>query len=85
MTEQVPRRWLDYKGGIVERPADTPLTAWNWYDQHTHAIWPDGHGSLSQVLTLCGKRGCPAARNEIPGRGEVDCPECIETLAEASS
>lgn len=78
MTEQTPRRWYDYKGETVERPADTPLTAWNWYDQRTHAIWPDGHGSLAQVLTRCGKRACPAARNEIPGRGEVDCPECIE-------
>lgn len=80
MTEMTPRRWFDYQGGIVQVPGDTPLTAWNWYDQRTHAIWPSGHGPLSQVLTKCGKRGCPASRNEIPGRGHVDCPACLEEL-----
>jgi hypothetical protein len=74
------RRWLDYKGAVVEVSDDVPLTAWNWFDQRTHAIFGGEPGSIAryQLLTRCGKRGCPAARNEIPGRGPVDCPECLE-------
>lgn len=72
------RRWLDYQGQVFERPDDTPLTTWGYFDQLTHRLWPDGTGELTQAYTGCGRRGCPASRHEIPGRGPVDCPECLE-------
>jgi hypothetical protein len=85
----VARRWFDYRGGVFERPATDPLTCWDAIDQHTHALWPDGLGPLAQALTRCGKRACPVGvpgsrrrserpLREVPGRGPVDCPDCLE-------
>lgn len=48
-------------------------TAYRWDDQRTHALF---RGSDS-ALTLCGKRAL-----EQPGRGAIDCPECLEALTE---
>lgn len=71
-------RWFDHKGGVIEAPA-TPgqrPTCFGPYDRLNH--WMFGKPSSAawfQAMTLCGKRA-----HEVPGRGEVDCPECIEIL-----
>lgn len=83
MTDE-PRRWYDYKGGIFEVPADTPLTTFGKLDRLTHALWTDGHGALVQALTGCGRRGCPPSLHEVPGRGPVDCPECLDPEGDAA-
>jgi hypothetical protein len=73
-------RWFDHKGNIIEAPwADTPrATTYGQYDQLTHWMFGEQHETAQfQALTLCGKRA-----GEIPGRGEVTCPECIEASSE---
>lgn len=77
MTDDV-YRWFDHRGNVIEAPA-TPgrPTAYGTYDQLNH--WMFGQPSSTarfQAMTLCGKRA-----HEVPGRGDVDCPECIEALA----
>lgn len=70
-------RWFDHKGGIIEAPA-TEGRPTCWRDDGRQAHWmfgkPTEHASF-QAMTLCGKRAF-----EVPGRGAVDCPECIEAL-----
>jgi hypothetical protein len=75
-------RWYDHKGGIIEAPAtEGRPTAYRWDDQCTHWMFGQPTSAPSfQALTLCGKRAL-----EVPGRGEVNCTECIETLAEAGN
>lgn len=78
MEQQREYRWFDHNGNVVSAPAtDTRPTAYRWDDQRTH--WMFGEPSevpRFQALTLCGKRAL-----EVPGRGEVDCSECIDALA----
>jgi hypothetical protein len=90
VSARVVRRWFDYRGGVFERPATDEATCWDFYDQRTHAMLSDGLGDIPvQALTRCGKRACPVGvsgsrrRSErvirqVPGRGPVDCPECLE-------
>lgn len=76
------RRWYDYRGDIVTAPLDAPLTTWSRLDRMTHAILGDGAGpGMAQLLTLCGRRGCPASGHEVPGRPDVDCPRCLDALS----
>lgn len=71
MSEQTTK-WYDHEGRILEAPySDTP-TAYRWDDQRTHRISNPTMGRLTQAITHCGKRAL-----EVPGRGDVDCPECI--------
>jgi hypothetical protein len=72
-------RWFDHKGGVIEAtaPADgSRPTAWRWDDCRTHHMFgtPSSVPSF-QALTSCGKRAL-----EVPGRGPVDCPECLEVV-----
>lgn len=73
-------RWFDHEGNVVEAPAAPGRpTAYRWDDQRTH--WMLGTPSATptiQALTLCGKRAL-----DVPGRGVVDCPECVEVLRTA--
>lgn len=68
-------RWFDHRGGIIETPAtEPPPTVYGPYDQLNHWMFGDPSAVATfQALTLCGKRAL-----EVPGRGAVDCPECIE-------
>lgn len=66
------RRWLTWDGQIMTAPTGAPLTAFGTYDRLNHALDSDGYGALTQAVTYCGKRA-----HEIPGRGPVDCPECL--------
>jgi hypothetical protein len=66
-------QWLNHKGEIMTAPYSDKPTAYRWDDQRTHRISNPPSGQLVQAVTRCGKRAL-----EIPGRGEVDCPECIE-------
>jgi hypothetical protein len=73
MTENV-WRWFDHKGRIVSAPATTGRpTAYRWDDNWTHWMFgtPSSEATF-QALTLCGKRAL-----EVPGRGQVTCPECL--------
>lgn len=75
MMRRMTRRWYDYQGGLVELADDVPLTM---YDGLNHRIrmWEGEH--VGQMLTGCGKRACPGLTRQVPGRGDVDCPECME-------
>jgi hypothetical protein len=71
-------RWFDHEGEIVEAPwVDGRQTAYLWTDARTHVVFGEqSETAWHQALTLCGKRAL-----EIPGHGDVDCPECLEALA----
>lgn len=71
MSEQT--RWFDHNGQIVTAPYSDRPTAYRWDDQRTHRINNPPPGQTVQAVTRCGLRAL-----EIPGRGEVDCPECLE-------
>lgn len=71
------RRRLDHIGEIVMAPEGSSLTTFGRFDRLNHALFTDGTGALVQALTKCGRR-----TGEIPGHGEVDCPECIEILTQ---
>jgi hypothetical protein len=80
MTTDGVYRWFDHKGGIIEAPA-TEGRPTCWRDDGWQAHWMFGSPSSSasfQAMTLCGRRAL-----EVPGRGEVDCPECLEILGDA--
>lgn len=80
------RGWYDYNGYIITAPLDAPLTTRSRWDNMTHAVLDDGTGSsMVQLLTLCGRRGCPASGHEIPGGPDVDCPLCLDALNERGS
>jgi len=76
-------RWFDHNGDVIAAPATAAerATAYRWDDRRTH--WVFGAPSAvaqAQAITLCGKRAL-----EVPGRGDVDCPECIEARSEAGA
>lgn len=72
---ETKRRYLDYLGRLVILTGGESTM----YDGLNHALWRATEPP-SQMITLCGKRACPVRRlREVPGRGPVDCPECIET------
>jgi hypothetical protein len=75
--EEAVFRWFDHNGNVISAPAaEGRPTAYRWDDQRTHAmLGTPSETPVMQALTLCGKRAL-----EVPGRGEVDCPECIEVL-----
>ena len=74
MSETV-RRWWDFQGNVVELAADVPPTM---YDGLNHQIAIYEGGAMGQMFTACGKRACPFPKlREVPGRGPVDCGECI--------
>lgn len=73
-------QWFDHHGEIVEALwMEGRQTAYRWDDQWTHAVFgPQAEVAQIQALTLCGKRAL-----EVPGHGDIDCPECLEALLEA--
>jgi len=70
--------WLDHTGGKLfgPAPADNP-TGFGEYDRLNHRIMQPRPGQLIQALSWCGKRV-----HEVPGRGPVDCPECLAAMVE---
>jgi hypothetical protein len=69
--------WLDHTGGklLGPAPADNP-TGFGEYDRLNHRIMQPQRGQLIQAVSWCGHRV-----HEVPGRGPVDCPGCLEALA----
>jgi hypothetical protein len=79
-------RWFDHRGEVVavERPPNGGrLTAYRWDDKRNHWLFgePANYSAtpFMQALTWCGRRAM-----EVPGRGEVDCPECVDFPLPAS-
>lgn len=69
--------WMDHLGRLIgPAPVDNP-TGWEKYAGQTHRIMRPQPGQLIQAVSWCGHRV-----HEVPGRGPVDCPECLELLAE---
>jgi hypothetical protein len=77
MTDAKAAHWFDRTGAIVEAlQLDGRTTAYGQYDRHTHAMFGESSDVMQhQAMTVCGKRG-----GEIPARGAIDCPECIDAL-----
>ena len=70
-------RWRCHTGELVIRPADMALTMYNGLN-HRISVWEGG--ALGQMLTACGRRACPyPGVREVPGRGPVDCPDCLNS------
>jgi hypothetical protein len=70
-------RWFDHAGHIYEAP---------WVEGRqtttralvTHYVFGEQSESpVAQAITLCGKRA-----GLIPGDVDVDCPECLDAIAE---
>ena len=70
--------WLDYKGGIMSAPYSDEPTGYEKYAERTHRLMRPQPGQLIQAISWCGHRV-----HEVPGRGDVNCPECLELIAES--
>lgn len=69
--------WLDHQGGIISGPDDAEPTGWEKHANLTHRLMRPRPGQLIQAISWCGRR-----IHEVPGRGELDCPECLALLHE---
>lgn len=80
---EIAKRWLCHTGQEIALSADVPLTMYNGLN-HDIAVWEGG--TVGQMLTRCGLRACPYPRlREVPGRGPVDCPGCLDAGASPDS
>lgn len=52
--------------------SDEP-TGYRRDDQRTHRLMKPQPGQVAQAITWCGLRAL-----EVPGRGPVDCPGCLD-------
>ena len=72
--------WLDHEGELLgPGPLDNP-TGFGKYDRLTHRIMKPQRGQLMQAVSWCGRRV-----HEVPGHGDIDCPECLELLTESDA
>jgi hypothetical protein len=72
--EDVPMtEWYDHVGNIMRAPVSDTPTGYGKYDQLTHRLMRPQYGQVIQATSWCGHRV-----HEVPGRGDVDCPECLE-------
>lgn len=72
--------WLDHNGGLLGPGPATNPTGWDKYGQQTHRIMRSSASMPIQAVSWCGHRV-----HEVPGRGDVDCPACLELIAEDKS
>ena len=69
--------WMDHEGNLLgPGPVDEP-TGWEKYAECTHRIMKPQTGQFVQAISWCGHRV-----HEVPGRGPVDCQECLDLIAE---
>ena len=69
--------WLDHRGQMLgPGPVGNP-TGWEKYANLTHRIMKPQRGHLIQAISWCGRRV-----HEVPGHGDIDCPDCLAALAE---
>jgi len=64
--------WLTWDGEIVYAPRSDEPTGYRRDDRRTHRLMRPQAGQVVQAVTWCGRRAL-----EVPGRGAVDCPECL--------
>ena len=69
--------WMDHRGSLIGPAPLEDATGWEKYAERTHQIMRPQPGQLIQAISWCGRRV-----HEVPGRGPVDCPECLEIMAE---
>jgi hypothetical protein len=69
--------WFDHEGNPLTAPATTRPTGFGRFDRMTHRIMKPSPGQTVQAVSWCGRRV-----HEVPGRGDVDCPECLEAERE---
>jgi hypothetical protein len=67
--------WYDHEGNLMSAPASDEPTGWGRFDRLTHRIRKSPPGQIVQAITKCGHRA-----HEVPGRGEVNCPECLAIM-----
>ena len=68
--------WMNHAGDLLgPGPVDNP-TGWEKYANLTHRIMKPQRGQVIQAISWCGRRV-----HEVPGRGPVDCRECLEAIA----
>ena len=75
MSDGETMTWFDHEGNLMTAPASDEPTGWGRYDQLTHRIVKPQPGRVVQAITKCGHRA-----HEVPGKGEVNCPECLAVL-----
>lgn len=78
MSERVTH-WYDHKGNIMTAPYSDEPTGFGKYDRLTHRLMKPQEGRIVQAVSWCGHRV-----HEVPGRGEIDCPECLEEIRKAT-
>lgn len=66
------RDWYDYAGRKFTAPASA-RTTFGIYDRLNHYLFAADNPNMLSPQTWCGHRA-----GEIPGRGPVDCPACLE-------
>lgn len=74
MSERVTQ-WYDHTGQIITAPYSDQPTGFGTYDRLTHRLMKPPSSAPIQAISWCGRRV-----QEVPGRGEVDCPECLAAL-----
>ncbi|GAA4082877.1 hypothetical protein GCM10022214_47810 [Actinomadura miaoliensis] len=70
-------QWYDHMGNILTAPYSDEPTGWRRDDRFTHRLMKPSTSGPVQAITWCGLRV-----HEIPGRGEIDCPKCLEAIRE---
>lgn len=75
MSDAETMTWYDHEGNLMTAPASDEPTGYGRYDQLTHRIVKPPIGQIVQAVTKCGHRA-----HEVPGRGDINCPECLAVL-----
>lgn len=79
MSKQPIARWFNHAGQVIEAPrTEGRQTTTIRLTRVTHYVFgSQSETAVAQAITLCGKRA-----GRIPGEPDVDCPECLDALAE---
>jgi hypothetical protein len=72
--------WAGRDGNVIQARYADPPTAYLPQDRHTHRLVRPGAVQPATPFTWCKQPGW-ASGSEIPGRGPVDCPDCLRALS----
>jgi hypothetical protein len=72
-------RRLDHEGNWMDAPDGTD-TCLGFNQVWTHRLFAPNYSGIMQALTYCGRSAA-----SMPGRGDIDCPECLKYLSEVNN